>query len=144
MNKLDNALSFFKDGFNCSQAVLTAFSKSFGMDRETALRVAQAFGSGMARMAETCGAVTGAFMVIGLKHGRISVEDESAKEITYEKVQEFVKEFKAIHGSLRCGELLGYNISDPEQLKRVEEEQLFETRCPNFVQDSVRILEEIL
>ncbi len=83
-------------------------------------------------------------MVIGLKHGRISIEDESAKEITYEKVQEFVKKFKSIHGSLQCRELLGYNISDPEQLRRAEEEKLFETRCPDFVQDAVKILEKIL
>ena len=144
MNRLDDALSYFKDGFSCSQAVLAAFSESFGLDRETALRVAQAFGGGMARMADTCGAVTGAFMVIGLKYGRINVEDESAKEMTYEKVQKFVKQFKAIHGSLLCRELLGYNINDPEQLERVEKEQLFEARCPDFVQDAVRILERIL
>ena len=144
MDRLEDALLTFKEGFNCSQAVLTAFSESFGLDRKTALRLAQAFGGGMARMAETCGAVIGAFMVIGLKYSGVTTEDTEAKEITYEKVRGFVERFQAAHGSIECRDLLGHNLNSPEERLQAEEKKLFENLCPEFVRDAVRILEEIL
>lgn len=144
MNRVNEALSRFKEGFTCSQSVFGAFAESFGLDRKIALRISQAFGGGMARMGETCGAVTGAFFVIGLKHGRDEGEDVQAKEKTYEIVREFVRKFVSLYGSILCRELLGYDLSLPEGLKLAKEQNLFETLCPRFVQDAVHILEEIL
>ncbi len=144
MDKADRAVSSFKEGFNCSQSVLSTYSKLFGLNHETALKIAQAFGGGMARMGQTCGAVTGAFMVIGLKHGKVKAEDEEAKEKTYEIVREFVKRFKSLHGSIMCKDLLGHDLDTPEGLEQVEEKQLFETLCPEFVQNAVEILEKLL
>ena len=59
MNKAKQAAYCFNNGFSCSQAILSTYGKELGMDRETALKVSGAFGGGMARMAETCGAVAG-------------------------------------------------------------------------------------
>ena len=144
MGKADRAVSSFKEGFNCSQSVLSTYSKLFGLNHEVALKIAQAFGGGMARMGQTCGAVTGAFMVIGLKHGKVKAEDEEAKEKTYEIVREFVKRFKSLHGSIMCKDLLGYDLDIPEELEEVEEKQICETRCPEFVQNAVEILGKLL
>ena len=144
MNRADDALLRFKQGFNCSQSVLSAFAPSYGLDHKLALKVAQAFGGGMARSGETCGAVTGAFMVIGLKHGQGEDTDSQAKEKTYEIVREFVQRFESIHGSILCRELIGYNLSVPEEMRIIHQQNLFETLCPHFVQDAVNILEKIL
>ena len=144
MNKVEHAVSCYREGFNCSQAVLSSYSKLFGLKHELALKVAQAFGGGMARMGQTCGAVTGAFMVIGLKYGKIKAEDEQAKESTYENVREFVKRFESLNGSIACRELLGYDISTPEGIKSAEEKNLFDNLCPEFVQNAISILEKLM
>ena len=144
MDKVDFAVSSFKEGFNCSQSVFSTYSKLFDINHEAALKIAQAFGGGMARMGQTCGAVTGAFMVIGLKHGKVKAEDEEAKEKTYEIVRELVKRFKSLNGSIICKDLLGYDLDSPEEREQVKEKQICETLCPKFVQNSVEILEKLL
>lgn len=115
-----------------------------GLDRERALKVAGAFGGGMARMGETCGAVTGALMVIGLKYGNTKTGDDGARERTYELVEEFVTRFKSRHGSIVCRELLGYDLSNPEERTAARKKGLFTTLCPKLVRDATKILEEIL
>lgn len=124
--------------------MLSSFGDQFGLERELALRVAGAFGGGMARMGETCGAVTGALMVIGLKYGKTKAGDEGAREKTYKMVGEFVKRFKSRHSSLLCRELLGYDLSNPEERTAASEKGLFTTLCPQFVKDTTEILEEML
>jgi len=144
MDKADRAVSSFKEGFNCSQSVLSSYSKMLGLNHEVALKIAQAFGGGMARMGQTCGAVTGAFMVIGLKHGKVQAEDEEAKEKTYEIVREFVKRFKSLHDFIMCKDLLGYDLDIPEEREEAEEKQICENRCPEFVKNAVEILGKLL
>lgn len=144
MSRVELASSCFSEGFVCSQALLSTYSEQFGLDREIALKVADGFGGGMGRMGGACGAVTGAFMVIGLKHGRIIVEDRKAHEKTNSLVNEFVRRFKSRNGSIVCGELLGYDISTPEGLNSAREKKLFTTVCPKYVRDAAEIVEQIL
>lgn len=144
MSRVEEAVACFKEGFICSQAVLAAYSVQFGLDRDTALKVADGFGGGMGRMAVTCGAVTGAFMVIGLKHGRTTVEDSQAHEKTYSLVNEFVSRFKSRNGSVVCRELLGCDISTPEGLQSARQQNLFAKICPGYVRDAAEIIEGIL
>src|SRR5271157_2412795 len=113
INRIETAESCFRQGFSCSQAILSTFGEQFGLDRDTVLKLAAGFGGGMGRMAGTCGAVTGAVMVLGLKYGAVSPDDRQAKELTYEKVREFAARFKEREGSLVCRELLGYDINSP-------------------------------
>ena len=94
----------------------------------------------MARMGETCGAVTGAFMVLGLKY---AVGKES-KEKLYGLVNEFAKKFKSRNGSTLCKELLGCSIGTPEGMKAVKEKRLIDTLCSKLVKDAAEILEEML
>jgi len=144
MNRVERAVSCFKEGFSCSQAILSTYGEQFGLNREMALKVSGAFGGGMGRMGETCGAVTGAFMVIGLKYGKTKVEDEQTKERAYNLVKEFVDKFRSRNGSIVCRELLGCDISTPDGMKIVREKKLITTLCPKFVQDAAEIIEQIL
>ena len=118
-NATETAVSCFQQGFSCSQAILSTFGEQFGLNRDTALKLAAGFGGGMGRMAGTCGAVTGAFMILGLKYGAVSSDDMQAKELTYEKVREFAARFKERGGSLVCRELLGYDINSPVEYQIV-------------------------
>jgi C_GCAxxG_C_C family probable redox protein len=144
MNRIETAESCFKQGFSCSQAILSTFGEQFGLNRDTALKLAAGFGGGMGRMAGTCGAITGAFMVLGLKYGAVSPEDMQAKELTYEKVRDFAARFKERNGSLVCRELLGYDINSPIEYLIVKEKGVISTLCPKFVRDAAEILEEML
>lgn len=144
MNRVQRSVEYFKEGFSCSQAVLASFSESLGLDSETALKLSQSFGGGMAHMGETCGAVTGALMVIGLKHGRIKAEDVESKERTYEFVRKFVEKFRASNGSIVCKELLGYNLNTEEGLRLAEEKKIFDSLCVQLVKNASEILENLL
>jgi C_GCAxxG_C_C family probable redox protein len=143
MSKADDAVSCFGCGFNCSQAVFSAFSGDYGMSREDALKAASAFGAGMGRMGSTCGAVTGAFMVLGMKYGKYKEGDEAPKEKTYALVNEFAKRFKARNGTIVCKELLGLEIGTPEGAKTFKEKGYHAARCTKYVRDAAEILEEM-
>ncbi len=144
MNRVENAVSCLKGGLCCSQAVLCAYAEAFGLDREMALRLAAGFGGGMGRMAGTCGAVTGAYMVLGLKFDAATVSDRERRMRVYELVREFAERFKARNGSITCKDLMGCDIGTPEGHARAQEQELYATICPKMVQDAVEILEEIL
>lgn len=143
MNKAEEAVHSFNGNFNCAQSVFSVFAPELGLERETALKIATSFGGGIAHLDELCGAVTGALMVIGLKHGMVKDEDLEAKEKTYALSQEFAAKFKSRNGSLRCTELIGYNLSNTEDYEKAEEADVFNTRCTKFVKDAVEILEEL-
>jgi len=142
--KSEQAVRKFRKGFNCSQAVLSVYAEEFGLCRETALKIACGFGGGMGRMGLTCGAVAGAFMVIGLKYGNVDANEKEIKEKTYGLVGEFARRFEKRNGSSICRELLGCDISEPEGLRSAKENGLFTSVCPGLVRDAVEILEEML
>ncbi len=144
MNQKEQAISCFAQEFSCAQAILSTYGPQLGLERELALRVAGAFGAGMGCMGNTCGAVTGAFMLIGLKHGKTRSEDVESKERTYQLVGEFTEAFESRHGSIICRELLGCSIETPEQRALAREKGLFVTLCPRFVHDAAEIIEQIL
>jgi len=126
--------------FNCAQTVFSLFAAELGIDEKTALKIASGFGGGM-NCAETCGAVTGAYMVIGMKHGH-STPDPVKKANTKMLVKKFNEKFTAEHGSLICKNLTGLDISTPEGSTAASEAEVFETRCPVFIKTSCRLLEE--
>ena len=144
INKIDAALSYRKEGFNCSQVTFSAYAQELGINKKTALKVAGTFGGGMARMGETRGAVTGAFMIIGFKYGQVKANDKDAKEKTYKIAQEFVSEFKKRNKHILCKELLGCDISTPEGNKSITEKNLHDTLCSKFIKDAIEIVEKIL
>lgn len=145
MSNIDLAVACFKEDFNCSQAVFSTYAPMLGLDRETALRVAASFGGGMGRTGETCGAATGALMVIGLRYGRPNAGDKEAKEKTYNLAGEFLNRFAARNnGCVKCRELLGCDVGNPEERQAAREQGLFETLCPKFVRDAAELVEQLL
>ncbi len=144
MLRVEKATSYFADGFSCSQAILSAFGTDFGLDRNLALKMATGFGGGMGRSGRTCGAVTGAIMVLGLKYGRSEIDDVDSKDKTYKLVREYIDKFTRINGSIACNKLLDCDINTAEGMEKAYNNNLFKTICPGFVKSSAEILEEIL
>jgi len=141
MNKPEQAVQYFNSGFNCAQAILAAFCGDYGMDSDLACRIACGFGAGMGRLCETCGAVSGAYMVIGLKYGNISETDRDAREKSYTLVREFERRFKERNQSTVCEDLLGTHMVTGDQEKAVRQVAIV---CPKAVRDAAEILAELL
>lgn len=139
----EKAMEYYAGGIDCSQVVFQYGAEILGLDREIALRVASAFGGGMFH-GKTCGCVTGALMAIGYAFGQYKPGDEAAKMKMMEKKAEFEKAFTDINGSLICRELLGYDISKPEELQKVRDAGLMMELCPKLACDACDILDEIL
>lgn len=144
MTDTERAETAFKSGVNCSQAILSTYGPRYGLDEKTSLRIALGFGAGMGHLGETCGAVTGAFMILSLKHALENGTDNERKEKTYAAVREFAKRFEARNGSLVCKELLGCDLGTHEGMKHAKEKNLVNTACLKYVKDSAEILEEML
>jgi len=144
MTKAEDAVALFRQGFSCSQVVLAVFAPDFGLDRKLALRISQGFGAGIGYSDDICGAVSGAIMVIGLRYGRTEAHDKTAKEKTYAEVAEFLKRFKQRNVSAECTKLIGYNLSDPQQVAQAKKNQAVMARCPALVRDAVEIVETMI
>ena len=144
MSRAEEAKKQFENGFHCAPAVLSTYSEQLGLEKALALKIACGFGAGIGRMGRTCGAVTGALMVIGLKHGQMNLADQQSSQRTYTLVKEFIDRFTALHGSIECKELIGYDLSDSGELSLARESGVFTDKCPGFVYDSACILEDVL
>ena len=142
--KPEQAANIFNEGSNCSQAVISVYAEESGLSPKIALKIAQGFGGGMGRLAQTCGAVTGAFMVLGLKYGNDDTHDKEAKERVYRLVREFARRFENRNSSIVCRELLGCDISKPEGIMVAKEKGLFTSVCPKMVREAVEILDEMV
>ncbi len=144
MNKTDFAVECFNSGFSCSQSVLAAFCEDYGLDKKLALKIACSFGGGMAHLGEACGAVTGAFMVLGLKYGQDDKEDKHSRALNFLLVKDFANRFRKLNGSISCKELIEYDISDEKQLIAARQTDVFQTKCAMYVRNAVNLLEEII
>jgi C_GCAxxG_C_C family probable redox protein len=145
--KIDLAEQYHKNGYGCGQAILAPFASDYGLNEDLALKISTGFGSGMGRMCEVCGALTGAFMVIGLKYGKVKTDGTkygSNTETTYRKVAELAKKFEAKNGSIYCRELIGHDLSNEEERAEVVRLGLFKTTCGGCIKDAVELLEETL
>lgn len=139
----DEIVRYFKGGLDCSQVVLMQWAEELGYEREEAARMAAAFGGGMFR-GDTCGAVSGALLAIGLKYGHCELGDAEGKAKLMGKVTEFQKKFAERCGSTICRELVGFDFSKEGELERaMASGKLFEF-CPCAVTNALEILDEIM
>jgi len=141
--RVKQAVAYFNSGFNCSQAVFATFAEEYGVPEELALRIATQFGSG-ARCGEMCGAVSGALMVLGLRYGHIHAASKEEYDAAYRKAEEFMARFKEKQGTVVCRELLGYDVTKPEDMTEIRRQGLFDHICPRMVQCAVEIVGEML
>ena len=145
MDSTELAVTLFQEGFSCSQAVFSPYAEEMGLDKDTALKIAGTFGGGMGRTGQTCGAVTGALMALGLKYGSTNAADRETKEQAYARVQEFARRFATRNGDdLRCKVLLGCDISTPDGQQMAQDLGLYKSVCPKLVHDAAEIVAEML
>lgn len=145
MDRSEKALSYFDNKFNCSQSVLTSFAGELGLTEDESLRIATAFGGGMGRQQFTCGAVTAAAMVLGLKFGKGINDEDEKKQLTYDKTVELFDEFTKLNGSTNCRKLLNdLDMRNENELNLINEQNLFHTNCRKYVADAVKLTEQII
>ena len=141
----ERAVELFKQGFNCAQSVVGAFCEEVGLDFETAIKLSSSFGGGMGRLREVCGAVSGMFMIAGLKYGYSDPLDKTAKAEHYQRIQELAKRFREENGSIVCRELLGLDkrIESPVPDDRTKE--YYQKRpCIELVAQAAEILDHFI
>lgn len=138
--KINRAVENLKAGYSCSEAVLLTYSHQLKLNQDLASKIASGFGGGMGLMGETCGAVTAAYMVIGLKAGPANTNDLYSRDLTHMLVYDFSEHFKKIHGTTYCRDLTGaVDISTSEGQKYIREKG----KVPQIVSDTIIILEEM-
>jgi len=146
MNHQEKALQLFHRGYNCAQAVFASFADEMELDENFALRLSSSFGGGMGRMREVCGAVSGALMVLGALKGYDKLDDRAIINGHYAAVQNFAAQFRDVHGSIICRELLQLRQGEKTAPSpTVRTEAFYQERpCDRCIADAVAILEEML
>jgi len=142
MSRASKAAQMMRDGCACSQAILTVYGCPLGLSCEHAMHISAGFAGGM-RRGDTCGSVTGALMVLGLRHSSSDSETAVGRAPVYARVKAFSDRFVERNGSLACRDLLGHDISTAEGLQQAREQNLFKTTCVKMVEDAAEILEEL-
>lgn len=139
---VEDAASFFKQGFNCAQSVILAMQKYWKVEKPLEPKVAAALGGGIGRLGSLCGALTGGVISIGLKYGS-NVPDANEREQAYLLASRFYRRFEKKCGSVLCRDLIGYDLTVPEELEKARNANVFMKVCVNFVRTAVQILTEL-
>lgn len=144
--RIEKAVSLFKEGYNCSQSVVAAFADMYGFTHEQALKMSASFGGGIGRMRQTCGAACGLFMLAGLETGCTDGKDREGKEANYKVVQKLAEEFRKRNGSIVCAELLGLSKAAPTPTTpEARTAEYYKKRpCVKMVEEAARIWVEYL
>jgi len=121
-----------EEEFLCSEAVLMALSKCLGVESRLIPKIATGFGAGIGRQGEVCGALSGAVMGLGLKFGRDAPGFTEGKR-PYWYASELMKGFQDLHGHLRCRDILGLDLTDPEDYRKYSERNLWGTKCRDLI-----------
>ena len=143
VNDEREVLKMFGEGFDCSQIVLANVSDKLGITREEALKIAACFGGGLWH-GETCGCVIGALIALGMKYATVKENDREKKDELLKMKAEFEEKFCKENNSCICKEILGYNLSIPEEMNKIQEKKLLETKCPKVVLSACDILEKMM
>ncbi|KIR01801.1 hypothetical protein P261_00615 [Lachnospiraceae bacterium TWA4] len=142
-SRVDKARELFRQGYNCCQAVVLAYSDLYGIDDDVALKFACSFGGGMGRMKEVCGAVCGMAMIAGLETGNIDPKNVNAKQDNYEMVRYLMNEFKKENGAIMCKDLIG--LDGVEEGTRIQDREFgyyAKKPCLEYIADAAKILEK--
>lgn len=138
----ERAATRFLEGYNCAQSVLLTMFEHWKGEDDLIPKIATAFGGGIGRCGSVCGALTGGVMALGIKYGTNKPSLEKRLK-AYELAHRFYKQFEKQHGSVLCRELIGYDLSNPEELEKARKAKVFEEKCVNFVRGAIEILAEL-
>jgi len=115
----------YKCGYNCTQAILRSYSHEFGIDEEILMKLSSGLGYGM-YTGQTCGAVTAANIIFGLKYGSSDALDKDSLRKVYKRIKTFETAFKEKNFSLNCSELKNIHKVDCEVLIETSDKLLKE------------------
>ncbi|MBU7016201.1 MAG: C_GCAxxG_C_C family protein [Theionarchaea archaeon] len=140
---MGDPVKYFDSGFNCAESVLLSLSEVLGNTSDCIPQIATGFGGGM-RTGDICGAVSGAVMGLGLHFGRTTSEEKEKRDNTYAVVEEFVRQFRKIHGTIICRELLGVDVTTEEGRAQYEKDDLHHQKCHAYCATAFKIAETLL
>ena len=144
MTYKEKAEQLLHQQYHCSQALFGAFAEDFGLDLKTAFKISTCFGGGM-RQGGVCGCITASMMVLGMALGFYDTQDKEREIYGNQKTNEFIKLFtERMDGAINCRDILGKDISKPEELAIIREEGLILQKCPRAMSVSIEILENML
>lgn len=144
-SRVAQAVKTFESGYTCAQSVFATYADLFGMDRETALKLASPMGGGVGRMREICGVVSAMALLAGLKEGNTDPENEDGKERIYLLTREMADKFREKNDSIICRELLGIEGREESARPSARTKEYYASRpCSRLVADASRIIEEML
>ena len=145
MTRREQAMAYFKQGFNCSQSVLRAYSDLFDMPEDELMKAGQSFGGGMGRLREVCGTCSAMFMVAGILYGEETETDHAIKTEHYKRIQYLAEEFRKKHETIVCRDLLKGLAVTNEPTPEKRSEQYYKVRpCVKFVRTAAEILDRYL
>ena len=144
MTHAEKAEALFLEGYNCAQAVFAAFCDLTGLEEKQALKLASGFGGGVGGMREVCGAVSGLTLTLSALYGYDTPNDRAAKLALYHSVQAAAERYREQNGSIVCRDLLGYDLTKPDEMACIKEKGLFGDICPKMIKSAVEILESVI
>lgn len=144
MTHKEKAKQLLNQQYHCSQALFGAFAEDFGMDLKTAFKISTCFGGGM-RQGGTCGCITASLLVLGMALGFYDSQDRELETYGNKKTEEFMRLFaEKMNGMVNCRDILGKDITIPEEMAVIRKEKLILQKCPTALSISIDILEEML
>ncbi|MDD2980970.1 MAG: C-GCAxxG-C-C family protein [Hespellia sp.] len=140
----ERAMKLFEEGYNCAQSVFLAFSDQYGMSEKMAAMMSSSFGAGMGRLREVCGAVSGMFMVAGVRYGYSDPEATEEKKKHYARIQKLAAQYEELNGSIVCRELLGLSCRKQEPTPEARTEEYYKKRpCKQLVGMAATLMEQM-
>ena len=144
MTHFEKAEQLLHQQYHCSQALFGAFADDFGLDLKTAFKISTCFGGGM-RQGSTCGCITGGLLVLGMALGFYDSQNRELEVYGNQKTEEFINRFtEKMNGATNCRDILGKDISKPNEMAEIRKEGLILQKCPNAIKICIEILEDIL
>lgn len=137
------AVRYLARGFNCAESVFKA-GQEYLNKTEIPSGIATGFGGGIGGNGSLCGALTGAIMVIGLYYNRDSPDDRPYYRKILRQSGRIMRRFQEINGSVHCKELIGYDLTKPEQVKQFYQDKSKRKICFQCVKNTAKLLVETL
>ena len=128
--RIKKADELHRKGYNCSQSVAVACADLVDVPAETLFKATEGFGFGMGTMDGSCGALTGALLIAGLKNSTGNLESPKSKGATMKISKAMLTSFREKSGAIICRELKGVDTG-----KMI-------CSCPDCIKHGVEVVEE--
>ncbi|NBC31002.1 MAG: hypothetical protein GVY29_13545 [Spirochaetes bacterium] len=131
------------NNYGCAEATYITLKQVYGLDRPHDSAAAVALNGGIAYSGNVCGALTGAAMALGELAERRMSDHRSAKRTARKLLAEVMRRFSQRYGSSLCRELIGRDISVPEEHDAFIREGRWRTQCMSQIEFVVAELEPL-